>query len=79
MDIATDLKGHASYMSSGGVVMRQTTADLCVKASDEIIRLMGIIDKIDATIFAIGAPLGSDEYFQIRALCNSTPKPTNIE
>lgn len=70
LDLSTDLKGHADYISSGGTLMRGTTADLCIRASDEIIRLMAIIDEIDTTIFAIGAPLGSDEYFAIRALCH---------
>ena len=27
------------------------------------------LEKINTTIFGIGAPLGSDEYFKIRTLC----------
>lgn len=42
-------------------------------SDDEKIELLGAaLNQINNTIFAIGAPLGSDRYFEIRKECVDT-------
>lgn len=45
------------------------------EAADEIERLRGVLNRINETIYAAGAPIGTDRYFAIRELASEPGRP----
>lgn len=49
--------------------INRTIIDNAIALQQENICLKDLIKEINDTIFAAGAPLGSERYFKIRSLC----------
>lgn len=57
-------------MTQNELIQRAANDEIIGNGRQQIAALLDRLKQIDQLIFAVGAPLGSDLYFEIRTLCN---------